>query len=454
MEKLALDEIARALGLTWTGEETVSEICTDTRIIKDGCLFLALKGDRFDGHDYTKQALEKGAVAVITEKDTGCGDKELRVKSTREALLVLASWYRRRFNPLVVGLTGSVGKTTTKEMIAAVLSTKYKTLKNEGNLNNEIGLPMTVFGLDASYEAAVFEMGMNHFGEIERLSQMAAPNVGVITNIGVSHIENLGSRENILAAKSEIMAGMESGAPLIVNGDDAYLQKIDAKDHRLITFGIENEACDFRAEILSKAGDTASFYIIHDDLRQKIGLPTMGKHNIYNALAAYAVGRTMGVGAEEASKALSLYSPQGMRQRIRHIKEYTFIEDCYNSSPDSVKAALDVLTQHSSKRRIAVLGDMLELGTYADRAHEDIGEEVAKKALDALFVYGNNSKLTARKAKELGLEEVFEYDSKNDLADDLLAYLKAGDTVLFKASRGMRLEDVIEIIYGGLGSNE
>lgn len=454
MEKLALSELAGALGLTWSGDEKVRAICTDTRILQEDCLFVALKGERFDGHNYTRQALESGALAVLTEKDTGCGEKEIRVRSTAEALVDLAAWYRRRFKPLVVGITGSVGKTTTKEMIAAVLGRKYKTLKNEGNLNNEIGLPITLFGLDSGYEAAVFEMGMNHFGEIERLSKMTAPHVGVITNIGVSHIENLGSRENILAAKSEIMAGMERKAPLIVNGDDPYLQKINSKDHKLITFGIDNETCDFRAEILSKAGDTASFYIIHKNIRQKIDLPTMGKHNIYNALAAFTVGHTLGVNAEEAGKALALYSTQGMRQRIMHRKDYTFIEDCYNSSPDSVKAALDVLTQHSSERRIAVLGDMLELGSYADRAHEDVGEEVVKSALDALFVYGDKSKLTAQKAKDMGLIDVFTYDSKNELADDLLAYLKAGDTILFKASRGMRLEDVIDIIYGGLESDE
>ncbi|NLP47322.1 MAG: UDP-N-acetylmuramoyl-tripeptide--D-alanyl-D-alanine ligase [Clostridiales bacterium] len=455
MEKVALKDVAAALGLAWQGDESISGICTDTRMLEADCLFVAIKGDRFDGHNFAKKAIEGGAIAVLGQKDMAVGqDKQLIVDDSRKALMKIAAWYRRRFDLKVVAITGSVGKTTSKEMTAAVLSKKYKTLKNRGNLNNEIGLPMTVFGLDSSFEAAVLEMGMSDLGEIERLSEMAKPHIGVLTNIGVAHIENLGSRENILLAKSEILKGMDKGSSLLLNADDKLLMTIDPGEYEIISFGIEEENCDFRAVVKESVGNTASFDIIYEGKIQALTLPTLGRHNIYNALSAFAVGVKLGVSPEDAALALAEYKPAGMRQRIRQVQGFTFIEDCYNSSPDSLLAALDVLNQYSSKRRIAVLGDMLELGQYSDRAHCQAGEAVAKNSIDILLTYGSQSRKSAERARELGVKTVMDFDSKNDLADKLLKLLLPGDTVLFKASRGMRLEDVIDILYGELGTNE
>ena len=453
MKAMALAEIALATGTTNQINPVITAICTDTRKLLPGCLFVALKGENFDGHAFARGALEQGAAAVLCERETGCGEQELLVPDTHAALLSLAAYYRRMFQPTVVGVTGSVGKTTTKEMTAAVLSTKYKTLKNTGNLNNEIGLPMTIFDLDESFEAAVLEMGMSGLGEISRLSRVCAPAMSIITNIGVSHIEKLGTKENILKAKMEIIDGMETGAPLLLNGDDAFLRRADAAGHPVTYYGIENEHCGFRGTLTQKNGNAASFTVAHGGHLQSVMLPAVGKHNVYNALAAYAAGILNGVAPEHAAAALAEYTPAGMRQRIRHFGGMAFIEDCYNASPDSLKAALGVLAEIHAQRRIAVLGDMLELGGYTRQAHEEAGVLAASKGVNVLLTYGENSGHTARKAKEGGVGIVLSFDSKSELAGALCTILSPGDAVLFKASRGMGLEDVIDIVYRELKAN-
>ena len=453
LKAMALAEIALATGTTNQSNPVITAICTDTRKLQPGCLFVALKGDNFDGHAFTRGALEQGAAAVLCERATGCGEQEILVPDTHAALLSLAAYYRRQFKLLMIGITGSVGKTTTKEMTAAVLSTKYKTLKNSGNLNNEIGLPMTIFDLDDSFEAAVLEMGMSGLGEVSRLSRVCAPDMSIITNIGVSHIEKLGTKENILQAKLEIIDGMEAGAPLLLNGDDAFLRRADTAGHPVTYFGIENEHSQFRGALAPKSGSAASFTVEHDGHLQRIVLPAVGKHNVYNALAAYSAGILNGVAPEHAAAALAEYTPAGMRQRIRHIDGMAFIEDCYNASPDSLKAALGVLAEMQAQRRIAVLGDMLELGSYARQAHEEAGVFAASKGINVLLTYGEHSRHTARKAKECGIGTVLSYDSKSELAGALCTILSPGDAVLFKASRGMGLEDVIDIVYRELKAN-
>ncbi len=454
MKALSIIEIAKAVGAQTTLDCMVEHVCTDSRKLQVGSLFIALGGENFDGHEYARAALENGAVAVLCERETGCGKKELLVGDTHLALLNLAAYYRRLFDIPVVGITGSVGKTTTKEMTAAVISRRYRTLKNEGNRNNEIGLPMTLFDLDDSYEAAVLEMGMSGLGEIASLSKTAAPSLGIITNIGVSHMEKLGSRENILKAKLEMLEGMRADAPLLLNGDDTLLSNAETGSHPVFYYGIKNDACQFSAYNMKQNKNETSFMIEYNGLKQNIVIPAAGKHNVYNALAAFAAGCLMGVPPLAAAAALNEYIPSGMRQRIKNMKGITFIEDCYNASPDSVHAALSVLGGLNAQRRIAVLGDMLELGDLSAEAHTQAGAFAASEGVDVMLTYGEMSKQTALKARTMGVKTVHSFDSKQELAMALFSILTKGDAVLFKASRGIGLEDVIYTVYRELEADE
>ena len=454
MKPMPLAEIARAIGAQNTINPMISGICTDTRKLSPSCLFIAIAGPNFDGHTFAQKALEQGAAAVLCEKKTVGDEREILVADTRMALLRLAAHYRRLFDVKVIGITGSVGKTTTKEMTAAVLAGTFKTLKNAGNLNNEIGLPMTVFELDETYQAAVLEMGMSGLGEISRLSGVCAPDIGLITNVGVSHIENLGSKANILQAKMEIMDGMRSDAPLLLNADDNLLRKVQTAGHPVFYYGIDCENCDFRACDIEPSTSNTSFMVVGKDFKQKVDLPAIGKHNIYNALAAFAAGILAGVTPQKAATALASYAPEGMRQRIKHYTDITFVEDCYNAGPDSMQASLAVLADLEAQRRLAVLGDMLELGDFAEQAHIDVGERVEESGIDVLLTFGELSKLTAQKAKESGVETVHAFDKKEELAKVLCSILSPGDAVLFKASRSMGFEDIIEMVYKELKVNE
>lgn len=450
MIPMTFKETAQAVGSTTVLEGEYDSICTDTRKITSGCLFIAIKGDNFDGHSFAKQAVESGASAVLCEKDCGLGDFQIVVENTRTALLDLAGYYRSKFDIPVVGITGSVGKTTTKEMTHAVMSVKYNTLKNDGNLNNEIGVPLTLFRLEKCHEAAVIEMGMSGFGEISRMTEAVKPDVAIISNIGVSHIEKLGSREGILKAKLEILHGMKDCAPIILNGDDDMLVNAETGTHPVIYYGIKNVNSLFKAfDITSKESET-DMSVGFADGSDRVSLPFPGRHNVYNALAAVAVGSQFGIGVHEALEALKGYVPAGMRQRINVKNGITFIEDCYNASPDSQAAALAVLAGFNAKRTVAVIGDMLELGSVSEQAHYGVGVKAAENGINAVFTYGERSLETARGAKEGGVEIVKSYSDKSELAKELLLYLKEGDAVLFKASRGMKLEDVIYSVYENL----
>lgn len=449
MIPLRLKEISAVLGVACGEDKQILSVCTDTRKITEGSLFIALVGERFDGHDFVEAAFEKGAVAVVCSKPVDVDGEVLLVENTGTALLEIAAYYRSLFSIPFVGITGSVGKTTTKEMVYAVLSEKYNTLKNEGNLNNEIGLPTTVFRLDSDYEAAILEMGMSAFGEISRLAKVAQPNAGIITKIGVSHIEHLGSREGILKAKLEILDGLKHKAPLIVNGDDDLLSTVALDDRRVITFGIENENCDYRAVGIEQTGYNTCFTVIYDGGERSVTIPTVGTHNVYNALSAFAVGLYLGVSPEKAALGLSKYVTSGMRQNVREVNGITVIEDCYNASPDSVRAATEVLSTMKAGTKALVFGDMLELGEISESAHREVGALVASKGIDRFYTYGEMAALAAESAKENGIGFVKAFDDKSALAAQLRADLNKGDAVLFKASRGMKLEEVIRIFAEG-----
>lgn len=448
MKAFTLQEAAAALGLPqMQAQATLADVCTDTRKIQPGSLFVCLRGERFDGHSFASQAAQLGAAALLVDHPVDADVPQLVVTDTGKALLQLVGWYRRRFQLPVVGLTGSVGKTTTKEFIALVLGAKYNTLKTQGNLNNEIGVPQMLFRLEDSHTAAVIEMGMNHFGEISRLTRAVAPTVGLITNIGVSHIENLGSRAGILQAKLEILEGMAPDAPLIVNMDNDMLRTVKLGDRPLLTFAIDDQSADFTATDIAEQGSTTTFTVHHSTFTQPVTIPTVGIHNVYNALAAMAVGYVTGVDPAAAASALANYVPAGMRQNLVQVGGVQVIEDCYNASPDSMRAALQTLGKLPVNRRYAVLGAMLELGDYAKEAHTQVGKMAAENGIDGVLAYGADAAYIVEAAKQAGLENARLFDTKESLAQSLAQQVQPGDGVLFKGSRGMHLEDVMHTVY-------
>lgn len=463
-ETLTLGEICEAVGGKSYGaafdpdcKVYVDEISSDTRTIKKGSIFIAIKGDNFDGNAFAAPAVAKlGAVCALTERiieNTPC----IVVKNSRKALLDLSGYYRKKFGLKVVGITGSVGKTTSKEMVAYALGSKYKTLKTEGNRNNEIGLPFTLFRINSATEAAAIEMGMSDFGEIRKLSRASQPDICIITNIGHSHIENLGSQEGILKAKLEILSGAKEGAPLIINGDDPLLMAERSRlsfDREVITCAIDNPDADYRAVNITSSENGVEFDIYYNGMIcTKCRLPVIGVHHVLDALFAVAAAYKAGCGIEEAAEALSNYIHTGLRQHIEKKGGQTVIVDCYNAAPASMKAAIDVLCEMKPEkdgRRVLVFGDMLELGEMSERLHEEIGEYAVNKGVDLLICYGKFAKYAAKKADEMGHHSGSTEDPSM-LSGYLKMKLKEGDVVLYKGSRGMHMEDIIKSVYGDNG---
>ena len=457
MKKITIREIIKATGAQMIAlgdmEEALNKeiwyVTQDSRETKEGVLFVARVGEVRDGHDFLPQCFANGVTACLSQKVVAPtnGAIVLLVPDTGKALLDLAAYYRNLFDIPVVAVTGSVGKTTTKDMIASVVSQKYDTVWTQGNYNNEVGVPLTIFRIEEHHQAAIIEMGMNHFGEISRLTRAVAPTVGLITNIGVSHIENLGSRAGILQAKLEILEGMAPDAPLIVNMDNDMLRTVKLGDRPLLTFAIDDQSADFTATDIAEQGSTTTFTVHHSTFTQPVTIPTVGIHNVYNALAAMAVGYVTGVNLAAAAAALANYVPAGMRQNLVQVGGVQVIEDCYNASPDSMRAALQTLGKLPVHRRYAVLGAMLELGDYAKEAHTQVGKMAAENGIDGVLAYGADAAYIVEAAKQAGLENARLFDTKEALAQSLALQVQPGDGVLFKGSRGMHLEDVMHTVY-------
>lgn len=413
----------------------------DSRNLQAGELFVAVTGAR-NGHDFIPDALEKGAAAVLVSEPVREDIPAIFVSNTITALQDIARGYRESLSLRVVGITGSVGKTTTKEMIAAVLGTTYRTQKTPENFNNGLGLPVTVLSLDRADEAAVLEMGMNHFGEIALLTRIAQPYIAVITNIGTMHMENLGSREGILQAKLEILEGLRPGGLAVFNGDNDLLSSV-AEQYHAVTFGL-GEKNDVRAENITTENDTTHFTADAFGTSLEITLPAVGEHNILNALAAIAVGMKCGVAPERIESGLAGFRNTGMRQHIYDCRGVKIIEDCYNAGPESMEAAFGVLGSYPG-RKLAALGGMLELGPLAPQAHYRVGTLAAQTA-DVLFAYGANSEQTVRGALDAGMKNAKYFESHEELAQALKAELRAGDNLLVKGSRGMKMERVLRLL--------
>ncbi len=450
MMTLTLSEIALAVGgeLFGNGEKMIHGISTDSRRISVGEVFVALRGERFDGHDFIPSLWGKCA-AVITEEPAP-GFDGILVNDTLKALGALSAYWKKKVSPrFTVGITGSVGKTTTKEMIASVLKEKYKTHLTEGNLNNHIGVPITLIRIEKDAEAVVCEMGMNARGEIEYLTNLVRPNFAVITNIGTSHMELLGSRQAIMEAKLEILSGMEKGSTIVLDGDEPLFRTTYAQqalaDFKVIYVGFDPN-CDVYPMDIYKGSDYLSFDVIAKDREFRVKVPAIGDHFIKNTLFAVSIGLLCGVDEKAIRNGILSYAPSGLRQKIYHKDEIRVIADCYNASPESMDASLKVLSE-SGGRKIAVLGDMLELGCFAAEAHKKVGETAFASGVDQLITYGKVSYQIMLGAIEAGMdkEKVLNSIDAQQVADTLKKMLKPGDTVLFKASRKMKLEEIIAL---------
>ena len=415
--------------------------CNDTRIIKEGQLFLALKGVR-DGHDFIPMALEKGAAAVLCEHADG-DFPAIVVPDTRIALGQIARGERRRIGMKVVGITGSVGKSTTKEMVATVLETTYRVAKTPANHNNDIGMPMAILAMPEDTEVAVLEMGMNHFREMAYLASIGQPDIGVIINIGTMHMEHLGSQEGILRAKMEILEGMAADAPLILNGDDKLLSTARVPGRPVIYFGGKNDAA-VKASSVEITSGCVSYRVSYEDQDYLIELPVEGEHYVCDSLAAIAVGARLRVKPDRIQESLSRFQNMAGRQEIFKKKGYTIISDCYNAGPESMKAALAVLGNQPG-RKIAVLGDMLELGVATQAEHYKVGRFAAEKA-DALLAYGPYSSRVLNGAVTGGMvgTRAKAFEDRAELVRALRRMARPGDVILFKGSRGMHMEIAME----------
>ena len=415
----------------------------DSRKVSSGQLFVALQGVR-DGHEFIPMALGNGAAAVLCSRCDG-DFPAIVVENPHDALGMIAAGERQRMGIKVVGVTGSVGKSTTKEMIATVLGTKYRTGRSPANHNNDLGLPMAVLGLDDDTQVAVLEMGMNHFREIAYLTNIARPDYGVIINIGTMHIEHLGSREGIRQAKMEILEGMAPEGKLFLNGDDELLWQAPQTEGRKVAyFGGANAGCEVFAFNVVETPGKINFMVRAGKLEFPVELPVEGLHHVDDALAAVAVGLEMGVSPEDIADSLSLFRNMEGRQEIFEAKGCTIIKDCYNAGPESMTAALNVLGNRPG-RHVAVLGDMLELGFRAQAEHYRVGRIAAEKA-QLLFAYGPNGARVVNGAITGGMPEsrAQAFEDRDALAAALKKAVKPGDVLLFKGSRGMRMELILE----------
>ena len=458
MKPITLDQAARAVGGRLVGAPALktailTSVTLDSRTVEKGALFVAIRGQRSDGHDYVEQSLDAGALCCMVEREpVRSGGPYILVDSTPKALCALAAYYRSLFDIPVIGVTGSVGKTTTKEMLYAVLSQKYRVHKTQGNYNNDIGVPITLFGLRSAHQVAVVEMGINHFGEMRVLSQMVRPDVVVMTNIGDSHLEFLGSRQGVLTAKGEIFEYAARNCLAVVNGDDPLLRNMafsdfcqDAGGMEKLCYGIGPEN-DFRAEAVERGGTRQRWRLLWGGRQQEAKIPAFGSHMIYAALAGAAVGDHLGLNAAEIAAGIEGFQNVGKRARLMEGSFCTIIDDCYNANPNSVTAAIDSLAALPG-RRVCILGDMGELGAEGPALHRQVGRHAALSGLDCLICVGALSVHTYESAKAVSpMLEAWYLPEKAEALAVLPAVIRKGDAVLVKASRSQRFEELVEAL--------
>ncbi len=455
MEPITASEVLEACdGELLSGDPNaeISGVSTDTRTLEPGDLFFALTGQVSDGHKFLADAFARGASGVVVSRKVETRQLAIRVEDTLAALGALARYYRSKFAPIVIGVTGSVGKTTTKEMIAAVTAYLGPVLKNSGNFNNEIGLPLTLFGLSRKHRTAVLEMAMRGLGQIAYLAHIARPQIGVITNVGLSHIELLGSLDAIADAKAELLDALPEDGVSILNADDAYFDHFRLRKRiRLVSYG-ESPRADVRlvrVDVDEQGCCTFEARTPTGEVRTRISMP--GEHIVLDALAAVAVGEVLGVPHPAMEEALAHFEPPEKRCSVIATKGgFVVIDDTYNASPASVTSALRTLRMMQGGRKVAVLGDMLELGEAARDAHTNIGRVVSNLGIDVLVVVGKLAKLISQGAADSGfsIQQVHEFENSQQAAEYLPGLVREGDIVLVKGSRAMRMEKIVEALLG------
>ncbi len=459
MKKITIREIIKATGaqmiVLGDMEEALNkeiwQVTQDSRETKEGVLFVARIGEVRDGHDFLPQCFENGVTACLSQKVVAPqnGAILLLVPDTGKALLDLTAYYRDLFDIPYIGITGSVGKTTTKDLIASVVSQKYNTLWTDGNYNNEVGVPLTMFRIEDHHEAAVIEMGMNHFGELDRIATAVRPNIGVISNVGVAHIGFLGSREGILKAKCEMLDHLEQDGVAILNADNDMLQTLEGKlPHTIKWFGVENKR-DFYADEIEVVGLDATKCILHTPIGSvSVTIPVPGEHMVLNALSAAAVGVELGLTLEQIKAGIDGFIPTKKRMTLmKDVNGLTILNDVYNANPVSMKSALDVLA-NAEGRKVAILGTMGELEDYAPAMHEEVGAYAAEKGIDLLFCIGKWSDCMEKGAREGGMKNVYRYDDQEAFWAEGMGMIETGDTVLAKASNAIGFYKTIEKLQG------
>jgi len=458
MAQFTAHELRLATGgdLRFGAETTpVFGVSTDSRYIQSGEVFVALTGEAFDGHNFIMNCFAKGAAGVITSRGvdyTVPADAfVIVVQDTLKALQDIARLHRQRFAIPVIGITGSNGKTTTKDMIASVLEQRFRTLKTQANFNNEIGLPQTLLGLKQDHQVAVVEMGMRGLGEIRTLAKIALPTLGVVTNVAETHMELLGSLENICKAKAELIEGLSDQGTAFLNGDDQLVRKmVQCCQGDVVLYGTaagnDVRAVDFQIQ----SAQETRVRVLAGRKEFDVTIPLPGRHNVVNAMAAVAVGLHLGLSVQEIQAGLSQFTPSAMRMDISLTKKgYKLIDDVYNASPLSMRAAIDTLSDLAQGRRIAVLGDMLELGAISEDAHLEIGRHAARAGVSVLLTFGVQARFIAKGAQQIAkdLDYTESYDDMSKLVKKLVEIAKPGDTILVKGSRGMRMERVITALH-------
>jgi UDP-N-acetylmuramoyl-tripeptide--D-alanyl-D-alanine ligase len=425
------------------------KISIDSRTLRKGDLFLAIKGPRFDGHNFLKNCWKKGGLGAIVSEDISSPSPNfflIQVRDTLQALEELARFHQGRLSPLLVGVTGSNGKTTVKEMIWQILSQKYPTLKSPGNFNNQIGAALSLLKLSPRHRFAVLEMGMNHAGEIARLASLIEPTIGVIANIQRAHFGFLGGLEGIKEAKAELIDYLNTreGSYLVLNADDPWTPELERRARsRLITFGLIGRA-GVRASRIRWNESYLDFQLSYEERKQAIHLPLPGKYNLANVLAASAVALILKVPLEDIAQALFEFQPLPHHFHIQMQRGFRIVDDSYNANPDSMREALDLFKRMRGKRKIAILGDMMELGEKSSLFHGEVGQHLARLGMDAVFTLGDLAREVAEEARRRGLDDSFSFTDKEELVEELLPYLREGDCLLIKGSRGMRMEEIVE----------
>ena len=453
MDKLSLAEVARVTNAEKNSDAEIffDKVSTDSRKIKGGELFVAIKGENMNGESFAGDAIKKGASAVMVSKTAKRIPEGvvLKVDDTLVAYREIAGAWRNRFDIPIVAVTGSNGKTTTKDLTAAALTGLGNVLKTAANFNNEIGVPLTLLELNDSHKAAVVEIGMRGLGQIETLAKVVKPTIGIVTNVNETHIELLGSIENIAKAKGELVEAIPAGGAVILNADDpnvAAMKNLAADGVRVLNYSIEDSSVDFFAKNILIGSVLTEFVMSFRGKEYDFEIPMLGRHNVSNALGAIAAGYAVGLTVPEVQRGFSTLTTTKMRYEVIRRDGLTIVNDAYNASPASMRVAIRTTAEIYDGKKFAVLGDMLELGTISEKVHREIGAQLVENNFDTLITIGILGKFIADGARDAGMKNVYAVDSHEEAAQKILELVRDGDTILFKASHAMHMEKIIELI--------